>query len=689
MGNRRRGVSTPVPVPTLNEAAMTGSEVAGAANGTALRTISPWSGAIDGGSTANQDVIQVQSGAVRTGLAVASNSNVYAVTNNPQGWSRKITGKISALPASSVTLGRVYAIRKDFNNTIYFNIIYTQDANAGISSIAITKRILGINTTLVTGDFFTAGNRLQLNDDFVIEMNAADITLKAYRSGVQRGPTVTYSFASAGGTVAAGNISEVGFFTKLGFDTLGTQWDIGNLVTGPLDRLGIDYIQPVLQRGSGATTQVTVTGTMVPGTTALEAKLVNSDGSTVTGFDWAAVTAALGTRRWAFFANVPTGGNYRWNVRATATPATVAASNDHGIGGIILAYGQSNIGHWRADALTGGVDNAKGYVFHGLNSGWHPLSRDTSGGTGGAGGALAASEYVASSTYPTMVITQGVTGASATQLSKGNASGFYANMMAEVVALGGKLEGIFWEHGHSEAVSLGAGGNKAAYKALVAQIITDIRADTGQSAAELPVMITLMPPNPELIPAGTSANHLGYQTMRQAQIELAAEIPNARLSDHEMDAVFISEVPTYNGHYAATWLESGRRKSRGLAAQNGFVATDLRGALPLSCSVVGNVLTVNYDLNGGTALSLTGVSSDWQVAVNDAAFGTLNAITASAIVGTTLVLTLTVPLTAGQTVYVRNGYGYWFDRSNMLKTTYASGSDITAFPIVTALTAVA
>ncbi len=363
----------------------------------------------------------------------------------------------------------------------------------------------------------------------------------------------------------------------------------------------------VFQRGASNTAAIRVEGTAQG--RAVEARLI-SKGLAVSGFDWKQAGTIQGGRFKAEIASVPVGGPYRLELRVAGSTAVTAVDNLL-VGDLWVLAGQSNmegVGNLEntplPSAMVNSFDMTDVWVaaedpLHRLADAvdsfhWrrHPekknerltgeaLQKWIAARKKGAGlGLPFALEMVKRTGVPIGLVPCAHGGTSMDQWSpalkdQGGAS-LYGGMIRRVRAVGGRVAGVLWYQGESDA------SVKAAplFKQKFIDLINATRADTGQ--ANLPFYyvqigryINLSNPEP-------------WNAVQQAQLEVETVLPNLGMTtclDCDLD----------------DGIHVGTDSFRLLAARMANLAQGnvKRGPRPVSAVVEGNSVLVKFnEING-------------------------------------------------------------------------------------------
>lgn len=369
----------------------------------------------------------------------------------------------------------------------------------------------------------------------------------------------------------------------------------------------------VYQRGADNAAPIRAEGTVEGTAKAVEARIV-SKGRVLQGFGWKQAGAVQGGRFAAEVASVPAGGPYRLELRAVGSPAITAVDNLL-VGDLWVLAGQSNmegVGNLQdtplPSAMVNSFDMTDTWVaaeeplhrlvdavdsFH-----WrrHPekkneqlageaLEKWIAERKKGAGVGLPfALEMVRRTGVPIGLVPCAHGGTSMDQWSpalkeQGGAS-LYGGMIRRIRAVGGKVAGVLWYQGESDA------SVKAAplFKQKFIDLINATRTDAG--APNLPFYyvqigryISLSNPEP-------------WNAVQQAQLEVETALPNLGMTtclDCELD----------------DGIHVGTDSFRLLAARMVNLAEGLakgkvkRGPRPVSAWVEGNSALVKFsEING-------------------------------------------------------------------------------------------
>lgn len=363
----------------------------------------------------------------------------------------------------------------------------------------------------------------------------------------------------------------------------------------------------VFQRDASNTAVIRVEGTAQG--RAVEARLI-AKGLVVAGFDWKQAGAIQSGRFKADIAAVPVGGPYRLELRAAGTTAVTAVDNLL-VGDLWVLAGQSNmegVGNLEGTPLPSAMVNSFDMtdvwvaaedplhrIVDALDSfHWrrHPekknerltgdaLEKWIAARKKGAGVGLPfALEMVRRTGVPVGLVPCAHGGTSMDQWSpalkdQGGAS-LYGGMIRRVKAVGGRVAGVLWYQGESDA------SVKAAplFKQKFIDLINATRADTGQ--ANLPFYyvqigryVVLSNPEP-------------WNAVQQAQLEVETALPNVGMTtclDCDLDDGIHVGTDSF-GLLAARMANLAQGKVR-------------RGPRPVSATVEGNSVLIKFnEING-------------------------------------------------------------------------------------------
>lgn len=368
----------------------------------------------------------------------------------------------------------------------------------------------------------------------------------------------------------------------------------------------------VYQRGADNTAALSAEGTAQGAAKAVEARIL-AKGRVLQGFDWKQASAVQGGRFKAEVSKVPAGGPYRLELRVAGTQAVTAVDNLL-VGDLWVLAGQSNmegVGNLEDTPLPSAVVNSFDMTdtwvaaedpLHRLADAvdsfhWrrHPekknerltgeaLEKWIAARKKGAGVGLPfALEMVRRTGVHIGLVPCAHGGTSMDQWSpalkdQGGAS-LYGGMIRRIRAVGGRVAGVLWYQGESDA------SEKAAplFKQKFVDLIQATRADTGLPNlpyyyVQIGRYISLSNPGP-------------WNAVQQAQLEVETELPNLGMTtclDCDLDdGIHVgTDAFVLLGARMAN-LAQGRAK---------------RGPRPVSATVEGNAVLVKFnEINGHLA----------------------------------------------------------------------------------------
>ncbi len=324
-------------------------------------------------------------------------------------------------------------------------------------------------------------------------------------------------------------------------------WDVSKKHFISID----DGVSPyqVFQRGPDNCTDIRFAGsTTAPNGTAIEVRLLRY-GKPTARFPWEEVGKVSRGTFTGLLPAVPTGGDYTLEVRAADRGGALAATACSGIlvGDLWVMAGQSNMeGCGRLDAADIEEPNPLVHAFDMSDrwltaceplhwrldspdpAHWPELRRPTAdevlaqhkGRTNGVGPGLAfAGEVVRHTGVPIGLVPCAVGGTTmeqwdAEQVKLGGKS-LYGAMLRRVDAIGGRVRGMLWYQGESDAI----GGTSNTFAARFSRFVQAVRHDF--AAEDLPVITVqigrMVVPEPV---------HLEWNAVQEAQRICAREVPN-------------------------------------------------------------------------------------------------------------------------------------------------------------------
>jgi hypothetical protein len=589
-----------------------------------------------------------------TGSGAAKNSSsngnlIYVPTGSADHWAEMAFVDVSAT-ARGVA---VCVCCVDWQNFV----MLAKHWSAG--QLRLYKRIANSDTTLVT----ITGLTIVSGDFFRIDRQGTNI--KVYQNGTQIGAPEGYTVADAvfTGVANAGAWSE-----QVSTGALFDDFAAGNFSVGAsLGCATQPALNAVVQRDKGATTKALTLGGAYIGTdpTDIQWRLENEAGSLISGYDWAVISGAeIDGGSWSGVVSVPQDtarGGYIVKLRSRDSVGAELATVQTGaftVGVLVEVDGQSNI----VNQLTGtgaGLSNKCAY-FDG--SSWmRSITSIFSTAVAEASDLLGLpvgffETAIAGTSVYTHVPAHGAFGDGSD----------WPTTVTRIEAAGGDVELSLWYQGEADIT----GVTSAEYQAALTARIDGIRALTGRSGAtEYRHGIVVIGRN-----EGGSGSDAGWQLVREALAAVAAAAPGAFI---------IADAITYDtsGVHLTTggYGELAYAEGRGLAWAAGSGSYDARGPVVSSATIAGSTVTVNFDLNGSTALTGSGTLTGWQF-YNGSTWA--NA-TDAARVGNT------VQFTGAGATHIRYLYGEDPDVSNVVrgdvKAAAASASNLPAEPTRAAL----
>lgn len=374
------------------------------------------------------------------------------------------------------------------------------------------------------------------------------------------------------------------------------------LVTGG----AADY--QVFQRGPANAATINLEGSAGAGATAVQARII-ANGMTLANFDWQQIATVSGGGWKGSLANVPSGGPYRIELRAGTATASISGIL---VGDLWVLAGQSNmegVGNLEdlpvPSALVNSFDQTDTWVMasdplHRLPDAndrvhWRragpqaepvklegPALRDfIANRKKGAGVGLPfALEMVRRTGVPIGLLPCAHGGTSMDQWSPAlkdkGADSLYGAMLRRVRLAGGKVKGVLWYQGESDA------SEKAAplFKEKFQDFVRELRRDFDQPA--LPFYYV------QIGRHVASAAFTGWNMVQEGQRQLEDQIPNVAMTtcaDCELDDAI--HVGTDD------FVRLGKRLA------NLADGSTRRGPRPVSARLKGNVLRVEFsDVNG-------------------------------------------------------------------------------------------
>lgn len=303
-----------------------------------------------------------------------------------------------------------------------------------------------------------------------------------------------------------------------------------------------------------------------------------SDNSTVT--DWTTLTnVSFGGGTFSGkMAGVPQGSGYYRDVRclnATSVTATDLTPFMIGIG--LACYGQSNMGAMFTAAASPPAASASTAYFNGTN--WAAVPS--------ANGIRELLNAVASATsVPVFACNASMGGANITVLSKGDASGYYTALIAQITAMGG-AEFLLWRQGETYQFGI-------SYSALLDTLHDNAATDTGRTKTTMRLVVSSL---------ATSTSGLTDASWSETQSGLlaAAGQTGGYYSHSNMDAVLVDTLH----EDAANCGKSGKRFAQTINTVLGSTSGYPKWSIASAASVDGTHTDVTVTHNMGTDFTPT------------------------------------------------------------------------------------
>jgi len=383
---------------------------------------------------------------------------------------------------------------------------------------------------------------------------------------------------------------------------------------------------------SGTSLSIPISGTYTGSPTTIEARIVTAGTSTEI-VTWTEIDATPAGGTFSGNITVPQGGLYNVQVRfSNDTGITSNGSASWGVGSLYAIIGQSNAFQWFT--IGSGSAHASTRKFDGT---WATNT--------GAGAITFANALQTAQSIPVGLLDYGVDGAGLTAAGD-RGSGYWADstpgepyplFAAGLTAAGGKLEGVIWAQGESDALNSVSGSS---YASALTTLCAQIRTDTGQAA--LPIFIA---------PLGrtthASATDSNWQAIKDALLSGAAATNNY-LAAQTHDLTMADTL-----HYDATGYANFATRAALRVQEVLGLTTNSRGPTIKSAEIVDTThIDVAVTLRGGS--TITPASSITGFRVLDAA--TPATISSAARQSATSVR-LTLSSALSNTATVQYGYG--------------------------------
>lgn len=314
----------------------------------------------------------------------------------------------------------------------------------------------------------------------------------------------------------------------------------------------------LFQRTIGGTTgPVTASGTYNGGApSAIQFQVLKvSDNSIVK--DWTTCgQASIGGGTWsATLTGVPQGGSYYIKARpANATALAQAGSNPFYIGILIVMYGQSNMLFMSSTSLSPPSASAGTTYFSG--SAWGAVP-------GGNGVRELLNGVIAATGVPCAALNGAVSGVPISWLSKGDPSGDYTAMAAQITGAGGAFELICWHQGEGDSAG---GTSESAYLAALDLLHSNLCTDFGLTKTQVPMFVAGL----ASVTGGASGfgNDTSWDAMERTLIDAAGNA-NTFYSHSNRDANVVSSNVHWDG---ASYGRAGKRYARSISTFYGITS---------------------------------------------------------------------------------------------------------------------
>lgn len=359
----------------------------------------------------------------------------------------------------------------------------------------------------------------------------------------------------------------------------------------------------VFQRGPGNTAAIALEGVAPAEAKAVEARVI-AGGMTLAGFDWKPISQVKGGAWKGVVENLPAGGPYRIELRAGAAQAAVSnvlvgdlwllagQSNMEGVGNLenlpvpsamVNSFDQTDTWVMASDPLHRLVDAADRVHWRRPSPGAEPVKlegqalRDfiANRKKGSGLGLPFALEMVRRTGVPVGLLPCAHGGTSMDQWSpalkeKGGDS-LYGATIRRVQLAGGKIKGVLWYQGESDASDKAAPLFKEKFRGFVEALRKDL------ATPALPVYYV------QIGRHVASAPYAGWNMVQESQRQLEAEIPNVAMTtcvDCELDD------PIHVGTGANTRL--------GIRMANLALGSAKPGPRPVAARMKGGIISVEF-----------------------------------------------------------------------------------------------
>jgi sialate O-acetylesterase len=364
----------------------------------------------------------------------------------------------------------------------------------------------------------------------------------------------------------------------------------------------------VFQRGPANTATIQLEGVAPSDASSVEARVI-ANGMTLTGFGWRTVGRVERGSWKGAIENLPTGGPYRIELRAATIQISVSnvlvgdlwllagQSNMEGVGNleklpvpsaVVNSFDQTDAWVMAADPLHRLVDAADRVHWRRPSPGAEPVKLEgqalldfiANRKKGSGIGLPFALEMVRRTGVPVGLLPCAHGGTSMDQwnpaLKDRGGDSLYGATIRRALLAGGKIKGVLWYQGESDASDKAAPLFRDKFKALVEAFRRDL------SAPALPFYYV------QIGRHVASASYAGWNMVQEAQRQLEPEIANSGMTtcvDCELDD------PIHVGTDANTRL--------GIRLANLALGAGKRGPRPVAARMKGNVIAVEFsDVNG-------------------------------------------------------------------------------------------
>lgn len=569
-------------------------------NADPVRSRTGWSGV---GSSGVQNNIQIQSNACRCG---GGSGWDYVVKHDTGANNHRV--KATLKTASVVT--HLYARLTDYGNGVGLG-------SYGANAWELIKVVGGTKTRIVASSLTGAGS---VDNEY--ELQIIDGRAYCYLNGSPIGDGGGYDISDVTASSSAG-------FSLREQTASWDDFEAESLVTDTMSITAAPAANAVLQRpAGGGDFELTLSGTYAGAEPDhIQWRLEDGSGGLKTGYDWSTVGGAtIADGDWSATVDIPPDADrdrYIVKLRTRDIGNTVIAeaqSLAFTVGDVWIGVGQSNMvglfGSGEGEAGAGGCaifdpgtgdwSTSSARIGHFLN-GLADLVGVPQGIAAGLGENSTSIRYHA----PAHTSTEGSVDEGAN----------WPNIEDAVLALGdcaGELRVI----GENDA---GGALTKQQQKDAFDAIRSAFKTLTGRSDGQFTTLVMVTGRNDG--GAGTDAN---WQAVREAQAEWCAATTGAYVAG---DCISLSMADSL--HYdSAGYVEMARRFARTAAFVAGDSAYDGRGPIIAGATIVGDEVTVHFDLNGSSTLSGTGPLDGWEYYD-----GSWNAATDADVDGNTVVFT--------------------------------------------------